>query len=194
MSDQLQYLVRQLDCVAVSADYIYIIVYQCIRLIIKKISMCVHCFPVIVSLLSLLMLVSLMPHLLCLFHMIPRVGSLHPCKGSMYIIFFLMDSCAYIMNSCLIICLSCLLGMTIKFQICTCILSYRFSDDGLQFPTSTCKAFHPSVQFGLHTLGGIRYTIFFHYPYTPCLRSQRTSTVYLTCFPIMKKLAICPSS
>lgn len=74
------------------------------------------------------------------------------------------------------------------------MLACRFSNDGLWFPARTCKAFHSSLYFGLHVLGGIYYTTFYHCPCTPHPRSQSTSTVYLTCFPIMKKLPLCPSS
>jgi len=37
-----------------------------------------------------------------------------------------------------------------------------------QFPALIYKAFHPSLWFGLHALGGIYYTSFCHYPCTPC--------------------------
>jgi len=37
-----------------------------------------------------------------------------------------------------------------------------------RFPALIYKAFHPSLWFGLHALGGICYTAFFHCPCNPC--------------------------
>jgi len=99
--------------------------------------------------------------------MIPLEKWLRPWWGSMQMIFFLMDSCANIKDSCIVIWLSYLSGMTIIFQICTCMLSYKFSNDWLQSPTSTCKSFHPTLVRPLHFMGHLLHNILSLSLYSP---------------------------
>ena len=49
----------------------------------------------------------------------------------------------------------------------------RSPDSGISFLAHTCKAFHPSLMFGLHTLGEICYTVICHYPCNPNLAHWR---------------------
>ena len=74
------------------------------------------------------------------------------------------------------------------------VLACRFFNGRLRFPALIYKAFHPSLQLGLHALGGICYTTFCHYPCTPCSLILETSTMNPACFSFMKKLPLCPSS
>ena len=46
-------------------------------------------------------------------------------------------------------------------------------DSSIWFLARTCKAFHPSLMFGLHTLGGICYTVICHCPCNPHLAHSR---------------------
>lgn len=84
-------------------------------------------------------------HVVDLFHMIPSFGWLHPCRGSMHMILFLMDSCTYTMDSCIVICLSCLSGMTIRFQICTCMFELQVLRCWYSKSSLCLKSFMPSL-------------------------------------------------
>ena len=49
----------------------------------------------------------------------------------------------------------------------------RSPDSSVWFLARTCKSFHPSLMFGLHTLGGICYIVICHYPCNPHLAHWR---------------------
>ena len=74
------------------------------------------------------------------------------------IVYFVMDGCAHTTY------ISCIWDISFTS-------SCGFSDSGVFSWTRSRKAFHPSLSFGPHTLGGICYTVICH---CPCHSPSRT--------------------
>ena len=66
----------------------------------------------------------------------------------------------------------------------------RSPDNSVYFLAHTCKSFHPSLVFRLHTLGGICYTKFITVLVLPVSLSWRTHTVTLVYFPSMEYIPL----
>ena len=76
------------------------------------------------------------------------------------ITYFVIDGCAHTTH------ISCIWDIS-------CTSLRRFSDGGVFSWTRSRKAFHPSLSFGPHALGGICYTVICHHPCNSCLAHWR---------------------